>query len=132
MNSLRSKRLPRSINREDPSAVSAFPAPRNRPRGKCASPYFRKFSTHSSKVRKPFGSIVINWIPIPDPGRAYATFPTTDTAAPPRTIRSLTFVSARKVSADSAKQPKRLRSLVRAVNCFSDSTSVSSRVAKNG
>ena len=68
---------------------------------------------------------------MPEPGRAYVTFPKASKCVSPREILILAFVPCGNHSAVTAKHPNRLRSFVCPEMCFSDCSSVSSILAMN-
>ncbi len=71
--------------------------------------YFASSVSQSSKTETPLGSMEVNLIPIPAPGREWATLPSAAKRVPSCEIRSLTFVPLANGFVVSTKQPKRLK-----------------------
>jgi hypothetical protein len=82
--------------------------------------YFLKPAIQPSKTGRLLCSTMVKEIPMPEPGRAYVTFPNASKCVSPREILSLTFVPSRNDATVTAKHPNRLRSLVCPEICLSD------------
>jgi hypothetical protein len=94
--------------------------------------YFFALVSHESRIGRLLGSIAVKAMPIPEPGREYATLPCAWKFVPPCEILKLTFVPSGNGDGVFTPHPNRLKSRVCAAMCFSDCVSVSSMAATKG